>query len=166
MTPFGVTGRERVNATALFLQALGNCVISERNVVLETDIRLTSTGCAAVDTIATASPETKALSIFDCYKQPSITATETLESVYLNSPTEVSIQPVIFWKSKGHEFMKFKMLARKYLSIPASSGSVERLFSASGALMRARRNRLTPTTVEALLLAKETGHFEDTNIDD
>ena len=42
-------------------------------------------------------------------------------------------------------------LARKYLSIPASSASVERLFSVCGAIIHARRARLSANTVEALL---------------
>jgi len=40
----------------------------------------------------------------------------------------------------------------KYLSIPATSASVKQLFSAAGAIIRARRNRLLASTVKALLL--------------
>ena len=43
-------------------------------------------------------------------------------------------------------------LAKKYLIIPATSASVERLFSVVGAIVRARRNRLSASTVESLLL--------------
>ena len=43
----------------------------------------------------------------------------------------------------------------RYLSIPASSATVKRLFSRCGAITRARRVRLTAKTVEALLFKME-----------
>jgi len=43
----------------------------------------------------------------------------------------------------------------RYLSIPASLAAVERLFSTCGALIRARRARLTAKTVESLLFRME-----------
>ena len=42
-----------------------------------------------------------------------------------------------------------------HMSIPASSAAVERLFSTGGALIRARRARLTAKTVESLLFRME-----------
>jgi hypothetical protein len=43
-------------------------------------------------------------------------------------------------------------LAKKYLCIPATSTSVERLFSVAGAIIRARRSSLASETVELLIL--------------
>jgi len=44
----------------------------------------------------------------------------------------------------------------RFLSIPASSASVERLFSTCGAIIRARRASLSARTVEALLLRMQS----------
>jgi hypothetical protein len=75
-------------------------------------------------------------------------------------------QPMDRYLESGVKF--FSLVGSGALPQPpktASSGSVERLFSASGALMRAHRNRLSPTTVEALLLAKETQFFDQKPLD-
>jgi len=75
------------------------------------------------------------------------------DAVYLSTPPVQTEQPETFWSSQlSDEFPTLRRLATKYLSIPATSASVERLFSTAGAIIRARRNRLSPETVEALLL--------------
>ena len=51
----------------------------------------------------------------------------------------------------GVQFPRLAKLARTFLSVPASSGSVERLFSVSGAILIARRRHLTAQTVMSLL---------------
>ena len=68
------------------------------------------------------------------------------------SPTEHQMKPEAYWAANGSRYPRLAELARIFLSVPASSGSVERLFSVSGAILRARRSRLTAQTVESLLL--------------
>jgi hypothetical protein len=63
--------------------------------------------------------------------------------------------PEVFWATEGSAYSRLRHLARRLLSIPASSGRVERLFSITGAILSARRNRLSATTVESLLLRKQ-----------
>jgi len=46
-------------------------------------------------------------------------------------------------------------LAKKYLSVPATSASVEGLFTVARAIIRARRSSLAAATVESLLLRSE-----------
>jgi len=79
----------------------------------------------------------------------------TLSNQYCNSPTESDKLPEVYWACKSGCYPLQAKLARTLLSIPTSSGSVERLFSVSGAIVTARRSRLTATTVESLLTAME-----------
>jgi len=65
---------------------------------------------------------------------------------YCNSPTESDKLPEVFWACKSGRYPRLAKLAQTLLNIPASSGSVERLFSVSGAILRARRSHLTVTT--------------------
>ena len=66
------------------------------------------------------------------------------------------VNPATFWASPlADNYPTMRHLARKYLSIPATSASVERLFSVAGAIIRARRSSLAATTVESLLLCSE-----------
>ncbi|EEC02755.1 conserved hypothetical protein, partial [Ixodes scapularis] len=76
---------------------------------------------------------------------------ETELDTYLKSPysTEDILQ---FWKTNCTNYPKLARLAVICLGMPASSGSVERLFSVSGALQRARRASLLPETIEKLIL--------------
>jgi len=73
---------------------------------------------------------------------------------YLSQPT-TSDPPETFWSSTlSDDFLTLHRLATKYLSIPETSTSIERLFSVAGAIIRARRNRLS-TSVEALTCSSE-----------
>lgn len=60
-----------------------------------------------------------------------------------------------FWKTHHARMPKLSLIARKFLAIPASTGSVERLFSIAGSLARARRSRLSAKTIKNLVLYKE-----------
>jgi len=77
------------------------------------------------------------------------------EHAFLMAPTEEAIPPEVFWAKSGDAYPILIKLARTFLGIPASSGSVGRLFSVAGAIVRARRSKLASVTVESLLLAKE-----------
>jgi hAT family protein len=75
---------------------------------------------------------------------------------YLNLPTEdKECSPLKFWKSQQSNFPAMARLARQYLSMPASSGSVERLFSVAGAIGRSRRARIQISTMEKALCVRQ-----------
>ncbi|KAF1377848.1 hypothetical protein PFLUV_G00205000 [Perca fluviatilis] len=64
-----------------------------------------------------------------------------------------------FWEKQDRSFPRLRRLARRILCIPATSAASERSFSAAGRIMEARRNRLNPGTVDAILFlhsAKKT----------
>ncbi len=56
-----------------------------------------------------------------------------------------------WWKNNSGVFPLLSRLARSIFSIPASSSSSERNFSAAGLTFNQRRTALKPSTVDALL---------------
>ena len=48
-----------------------------------------------------------------------------------------------------------QFVSPRYLTPPSTSTCVERLFSAAGLIMEARRNRLSPERLNALLFLRE-----------
>lgn len=58
--------------------------------------------------------------------------------------------PLLWWKSNGHRFPHLASLAKKYLSIPASSASAERLFSTSRKIVTELRSSLKSSTISDL----------------
>ena len=74
------------------------------------------------------------------------------DEAYLAEPIASQL-PETFWSTQiSDNFPTLRRLATKYLSIPATSASVERLFNFAVAVIRARRNRLCESTVESLLM--------------
>lgn len=56
-----------------------------------------------------------------------------------------------FWEKQGQSFPRLQHLAKRILCIPATSAASERSFSAAGRFIEARRSRLNPDTVDAIL---------------
>ena len=56
-----------------------------------------------------------------------------------------------FWEKQGRSFPLLQQLAKRIFSVPATSAASERCFSAAGRIIEARRNRLNPGTVDAIL---------------
>jgi hypothetical protein len=72
--------------------------------------------------------------------------------MYMNmNLLEETDSPLLFWKSKENQLLILSNLAKQLLGMPASSGSVERLFSVAGAIARSRRSRITVEKLEQLL---------------
>ena len=55
---------------------------------------------------------------------------------------EVDVDPLIWWKTNAGSFKCLAILARKYLCVAATSVASERVFSTSGNIVSAKRNRL------------------------
>jgi len=76
---------------------------------------------------------------------------------YLALPLEEdeNANPLEFWERNEKVFPTLSLLAMQYLSMPASSGSVERLFSIAGAIARERRARIKTLLMEKTLSVRE-----------
>ena len=99
-----------------------------------------------------------------------------LEGNYTNTNTEeedevsryaklrdirVKDDPLAWWLNNRDNFPILTHLARKYLSIPATSVPSERLFSDAGNHISAKRTRLAPDLVNKVLFLKRNNtHFE------
>ena len=72
-----------------------------------------------------------------------------------STEAEVDVDPLIWWKANAGSFKCLSILAKKYLCVAATSVASERVFSTSGNIVSAKRNRLSPETVDMLtFLAK------------
>ena len=58
---------------------------------------------------------------------------------------------ILWWKENSHHYPCMTLLAKKDLCIPVTSVPSERLFSKTGQLVSARRNRLKPKHVNTYL---------------
>jgi len=68
--------------------------------------------------------------------------------------TSFSTCPFKWWASQESRFPILSQLAKKYLAIPATSASSERLFSDAGNIIIVRRANLLPSTFEHLTFCK------------
>lgn len=62
---------------------------------------------------------------------------------------------LMWWKEHATRFPYLSQLARRYLAMPATSASVERLFSVAGQIVTAKRANLHPSTVTLLVFLHE-----------
>ena len=68
---------------------------------------------------------------------------------------DVKANILMWWKVHAVRFPYLSRLARRYLAMPATSASVERLFSVAGQVVTAKRARLDPSTVTLLVFLHE-----------
>lgn len=81
---------------------------------------------------------------------------KVMVEMYLKEPIQDRhIDPLIYWKDKQIMWKGLAILASKYLSIPPSSASSERLFSSAGDIISQERNRLSPEKAEIILFLKK-----------
>ena len=62
--------------------------------------------------------------------------------------------PLLFWKKYEYLFPTLAPLAKKFLGVPASSASVERMFNISGHIFSNKRRRTGVTLFENLVFIK------------
>jgi len=64
---------------------------------------------------------------------------------------EVSCSPLSWWKMNFKHYPRLAQLAKKFLSIQATSAPAERIFSLAGLIVTDRRTRLDPEHVEQII---------------
>ena len=73
-------------------------------------------------------------------------------TAYKNEAKEdLDCDPLAWWKLKAVKYPRISVIARRYLQIPATSASSERLFSSYGNIYTERRMSLRADTAEATL---------------
>ncbi|XP_068454566.1 v-myb avian myeloblastosis viral oncogene homolog-like 2a isoform X2 [Clinocottus analis] len=97
----------------------------------------------------------KRKSIFNFLQPPAKTIKTTELNVYLSEPLWESNTSVLYWKS-ATRFPLLQGIAKKLLSVPATSGGFDRLCPMAACIVKAKRNRLPPHTTERLLLYKNS----------
>ena len=93
----------------------------------------------------------------------SSTATSDIDSEiekYLSSQiSRKEDDPLKFWKENELLYPTLSKMAQCYLSIPATSAPVERLFSSAGKIFRPERCRLSDNTFHKLINIKCNSHL-------
>ncbi|KAJ3571478.1 hypothetical protein NP233_g3729 [Leucocoprinus birnbaumii] len=74
---------------------------------------------------------------------------------YLSVAPHPCEDPIRWWYENQHTYPKLSRMARDFLSIPATSVGVERMFSKGRILLSHLRNSLSPITVRSLLCLGE-----------
>ena len=82
------------------------------------------------------------------------TATNELEAYLAEPCSGMESDPMDYWKVSSDRFPVLSKLASKYLSIPATSTPVERLFSVAGKTFRPERCRLSDANFVKLMTIK------------
>jgi hypothetical protein len=81
---------------------------------------------------------------------------------YINVSYSHNCDLLYWWQNNEKEFPILSKLAKKYLSIPSTSVSSERIFSSAGNLISKKRSALKPKLVNQLVfLNKNYKHFNN-----
>jgi hypothetical protein len=70
---------------------------------------------------------------------------------YLNTSINSNTDPINWWQNNANSFPRLSELAKKYLSIAATSVTSERVFSTAGNLISNKRSALKPKLVNQLI---------------
>lgn len=63
--------------------------------------------------------------------------------------------PLIFWREKGQQYPILRLMAQKYLGIPATSVPSEQIFSQAGRVLTDRRSMMSGKTLEMSVFLKK-----------
>lgn len=80
---------------------------------------------------------------------------DEIEDYLRSAPISEDENPLRFWRLNHERLPVLSSMALKYLALPATSASVERLFSVGGSIMRSRRASMKIETAERLILYRE-----------
>ncbi|KAL3208584.1 hypothetical protein MRX96_038990 [Rhipicephalus microplus] len=108
--------------------------------------------CDAVDNLTAAEWKLMTAAVNDGSKRTGPSIKDDVRN-YLRAPLLPRCEdPLDWWKSKGsHLHPSLVRVARRYLSVPATQTTSERLFSTAGAIVTCRREHLLTQHVEQLV---------------
>ncbi|KAK4007194.1 hypothetical protein OUZ56_012354 [Daphnia magna] len=112
------------------------------------------------DIVGPTQPKRKSRSLYSMVIEPrrlsSVDSSKAFEElkIYLNYPTlpMEEIRSLEFWRLNSHRFPVLSPIARDIFGIPASSGSVERVYSTATDILSAKQNRKRILDLEILCL--------------
>ena len=85
---------------------------------------------------------------------------EKMINDYVNISNAITnVKALEFWKANESVFPTLAKFAKKYLSVPASSCSVERMFSTCNHIFSLRRRRLGVEYYQRLVILKLNEHL-------
>ena len=64
---------------------------------------------------------------------------------------DIDGDPLQWWKARATQYRLLSQLARKYISVPATSVKSEEIFSTAGNILTQKCNRLLPDNVDRLI---------------
>ncbi|XP_011668672.1 zinc finger BED domain-containing protein 1 isoform X2 [Strongylocentrotus purpuratus] len=82
-------------------------------------------------------------------------ADEEYDEFLSQMPVQLTVNPLTWWQGNYGRFPLLQQLARKYLAIPATSVPSERVFSAAGSIVTAKRSCLLPENLDMLIFLSE-----------
>ncbi|KAM3850215.1 E3 SUMO-protein ligase ZBED1-like [Diretmus argenteus] len=89
-----------------------------------------------------------------------------LETYLLTPEIREDADPLQWWKKHQSSFPRLSKLAKKYLSIPATSAPSERLFSVGGDIVTCHRASLKPDVVDRLVFLAKTCNCKQRSVKD
>ncbi|XP_034027604.1 v-myb avian myeloblastosis viral oncogene homolog-like 2a isoform X2 [Thalassophryne amazonica] len=98
--------------------------------------------------------ELKRKSIFNFLQPPAKTTKVSELGMYLSEPVWENDSCLQYWKSS--RFTRLQRIAKNLLAVPATAGGFDRLVPMAACIVKAKRNRLPPHTMERLLLYKDS----------
>ncbi|XP_076662006.1 E3 SUMO-protein ligase ZBED1-like [Halictus rubicundus] len=85
-----------------------------------------------------------------------------LKCTYISEPQlRFDLDPYEWWKARTHKYPRISKIAKKYLTMPATSAMSERCFSSAGNIVTAKRNRLLPENVNTLVFLHQNKQLID-----
>ena len=90
------------------------------------------------------------------HQSHSFTETPEFDEInnYLNTPNDINIDPIMWWKEHQEKYPVLLLIAKDYLIIQVTSVAAEQAFSVAGNTITQTRNKLEPETARVTLCLK------------
>src|SRR6185295_5228179 len=100
-------------------------------------------------------------SILSSFKKHTSSTVEEISDYLKLEEIDFEYDPFVWWHERQNKFPVLSSLAKKYLSVFASSTTSERLFSDAGNLITEKRTRISPMLFKRLMFLKRNEKYLD-----
>lgn len=108
--------------------------------------------------------ETTTSSRWDQYASDNEQMTPERElQAYRENAMDIALDIEAWWKKYGFNYPRLAKIAKKYLAIPATNTTSERIFSAAGYTYQPRRSNLKPEVINKLMVLKSNLDYHLSN---